>query len=391
MVDADSGRFIANYFFLVSEELCWIPTMKRNLVIRTSVLLLCSTAIGMAGEEVVASPEPMSVPDAYAWLTPSLNITTRYEFRDLQGLDASHALTSRARLGLLVGPFSGLSLFGELEGTGVAIDDYRSNPTPSQSTRPNKVGNTPIADPENFELNQLWAEYKREAFAIKVGRQRIVTNNSAFVGNVGWRQNEQTFDAVTLAYADEAWKASYTFSNRVQRIFGKDSNDALPGPPLKDFEGEFHFIDALYTTEAASYGGYVYLIDVDNNANVGRSNTFGAFTKTGGLHAELAFQTGNSAIDGDYEAVYSHINYTKSFGKSSVIAGFEYLGDDFKTPFATVHAFNGFADNFVLDRIGLRDGPGGSYDGLERHLCGLHPARTPWRDHCQSLLTLFRR
>jgi hypothetical protein len=117
-------------------------------------------------------------------------------------------------------------------------------------------------------------------------------------------------------------------------------------------------------------GGYVYLLDVDPVAgdipstNVGESNTFGAWLDSQGLHAELAWQDGESTLvpGGDYDALYGHLRYDLKAGGATYGIGLEYLGSHFKTPFATVHAFNGFADAFIAQRIGLNAGNG--YDGL---------------------------
>ncbi|MGC6465035.1 MAG: alginate export family protein [Akkermansiaceae bacterium] len=293
-------------------------------------------------------------------------VTTRYEFRETDPLDPSHALTARARVGLTLGEFNGFSAFVEGEGTQGIIEDYRSNPTGNDSTRPYVPGNSVIADPNNAELNQAYLKYDNEGFLVQVGRQRIIRNSAAFIGNVGWRQNEQTFDAAQIGYSKDKLSVSYVFSDRVQRIFGADANDAPPGPPLRDFEGDFHFFDLSYDTECGEVGGYAYLIDVDNNAAVGESNTFGAFIEANGFYGEIAYQDGSSSLvrGGDYDAMYGHLKYsTKAWG-GTVMFGVEYLEDNFKTPFATVHAFNGFADAFILQRIGLNKGPGGNYDGI---------------------------
>lgn len=55
----------------------------------------------------------------------------------------------------------------------------------------------------------------------------------------------------------------------------------------------------------------------------------------------------------DYDSFYGHLKYNKKFKGAIYGAGFEYLEENFKTPFATVHAFNGFADGFILQRIGV--------------------------------------
>ncbi len=320
-----------------------------------------------AGDEV--APPPVSTPkaeaDAFDWLTPSLNIRSRLEYREVGDADPSWAGTIRARGGLKIGDFNGFSAFVELEATEAFIDDYRSNPTGLVVTEPYVVGNTPIGDPENGELNQAWVQYKNDFVGIKVGRQRIIRNGAAFIGNVGWRQNEQTYDAAELTLTPiDGLKLSYAYSDKALRIFGDDPR----GTPLHSFDGEFHLLDASYKADFGTIGGYAYLIDVENPQtparNVGESNTFGVFYKSGPIYAELAYQDGTTgAAERDYETLYGHFTYTHSIGKTKLIAGVEYLGDDFKTPFATVHKFNGFADRFILQRIGLNNA-GGAYNGI---------------------------
>lgn len=309
--------------------------------------------------------EVTGTPDFMEKIKFSGAITSRYEFRETDPLDPSHALTVRARIGMTLNPFDGFTAFVEGEGTQGIVEDYRSNPTGNDSTRPYVVGNSVIADPNNVELNQAYLKYTRNGYFAQVGRQRIIRNSAAFIGNVGWRQNEQTYDSAQVGYSNDNFSFTYVYSDRVQRIFGADANDALPGPPLQDFEGDFHFLDLSYNADFGKVGGYAYLIDVDNNAAVGESNTFGAFIESNGFYAEFAYQEGASALAaGDYDSVYAHLKYsTKGLG-GTVMAGVEYLGDDFKTPFGTVHAFNGFADAFVLQRIGLNKGPGGNYNGI---------------------------
>ena len=328
--------------------------------------LITAASFSHAGEP---SPnETTTTPDAFKAITPTFDLRTRFEFRDQAGLDASHAWTTRARVGLKTADFSGFSAFVEAEATATFVDDFASNPAGNPSTDPFVPGNTVISDPENFELNRAWVQYNQNGFLAKVGRQRIIRNNAAFIGNVGWRQNEQTFDAIQLGYKNDAFSISYAYSDRVLRIFGDDANDAnFPGdgPPLRDFEGDFHFLDASYKFDGAELGGYIYLIDVDNNNNVGESNTVGAFYKNKGLHVEFAYQDGESALfsGGDYDALYGHVYYSHKIGKSSLTLGVEYLEEGFKTPLATVHAFNGYADAFVLQRIGLSNS-GGNFEGI---------------------------
>lgn len=358
--------------------------MRKPIIL----FLLLSQVPSVAGEET--PPKLTGEPDAFRWLTPTLDVRTRYEFRDVQGLDASHALTARARAGLLTADWHGFSAFGEVEGTYALIDDFRSNPTGSASTDPYVAGNSVISDPENIELNRAWVQFKGYGTTLKAGRQRIKRNNDAFIGNVGWRQNEQTYDAVSLAYHRDEFDLFYAYANNVNRIFGRDANDALPGPPLKDFEGQFHFVDGTYQTGFGTLGAHAYLVDVDNNTAVGQSNSFGVHLAAGPFYAEAAWQSGDTSVGGrgNYDALYGHLRFSKKIGGATYSAGCEYIQESFKTPFATVHAFNGFADAFVLQRIGLNDA-GGSYEGISDLYLGYVRAGLPYDVTFKGFLHCF--
>src|SRR3546814_5565634 len=53
--------------------------------------------------------------------------------------------------------------------------------------------------PENIELNRIQLQYMGIAGTVlTVGRQRINLDDQRFVGSVGWRDNEQTFDVVRI-------------------------------------------------------------------------------------------------------------------------------------------------------------------------------------------------
>lgn len=299
------------------------------------------------------------------WLTPNIDFRTRYEFRNTDPFDDSQALTVRLRGGLLTREIFGFRAFGEMEATEALWGDYRSNPA-DDSTDPYVAGNTVIADPTNFELNQGWIQFEHDWFRLRAGRQRIIRNNAAFVAHVGWRQNEQTYDALNLEIDEGPFHAAYAYSNRALRIFGDDANDAPPGAPLLDFEGDFHFVDYRYEDEDMTVGAYFYSLDIENHAAMGETHSLGMFVHRGPVRGEVAYQFGESSLvgDGDYGAWYGHLTYTKPIGDASEVKlGVEYLQEHFKTPFALLHAFNGFADVFVMQRAGANDA-GGAYHGL---------------------------
>jgi hypothetical protein len=69
----------------------------------------------------------------------------------------------------------------------------------SKATGQTGNGHAVVADPESNEINQAYLSYSGiDNTVVKWGRQRLILDNARFVGNVGWRQNEQTFDAFTI-------------------------------------------------------------------------------------------------------------------------------------------------------------------------------------------------
>ncbi len=65
---------------------------------RKALCLFLTAPLLHAGIPRAEVPPP--APAATQWLTPTLDIRTRYEFADVDGSDPSHALTFRERLGL---------------------------------------------------------------------------------------------------------------------------------------------------------------------------------------------------------------------------------------------------------------------------------------------------
>ena len=320
--------------------------MKHHTV-ASLLALAASTVVAQAGDPV-ASPEIAAANEA-PWIKPTIDIRVRYEFADVDRFDPSHALTVRERLGLKTKEWNGFSAFIEGEFTQAAVDDYHGG---APGVTPFEPSNSAILDPENNELNQLYLQYTGFDTTVKVGRQRIIYDNAAFIGNVGWRQNEQTYDGISLSNTSiPGLTASYSYIDQVNRIFGTDATGIFENAP-----GEVHLFNASYTgIKGVTLGGYMYLMEFDDAGTTGwDNNTFGVSAKggVGGvmLHGELAFQEDAGPLN-DQEGLYAHVMATKAIGTHSLTLGIEHLDAGVQTPLATVHAFNGFADATDARRI----------------------------------------
>jgi hypothetical protein len=297
---------------------------------------------------------------AEPWISPTADIRARYEFADIDGFDSSHALTLRERFGVKTGSWNGFSALIEGEFSQAVVDDYHGGALGAEPFNP---ANSVIADPETSELNQAILQYSGFDSIFKLGRQRLIYDNAAFIGNVGWRQNEQTFDAISIANTSiNSLTFNYAYLNQVNRIFGSDADGSLAlTSNVQDIGSDVHLLNASFVgIESVTLGGYVYLMSFEDRKNWD-NDTFGVSAKTSvagfALYGELALQE-NSGFLAEDEALYAHFSATKAMGSHSLTLGLEHLDHGFKTPLATVHAFNGFADAFIGGRIE------GSHNGL---------------------------
>ena len=326
----------------------------------------------------VPPPEPnpveklfnVKIPDALAKGKFNLNARLRFEYVDQEGVaaitDPSYAPTVRTRFGFTSAPVYGFQ--GMLEGENITVLGPEDNFNAAGS---NGVGYKPaVADPPTTELNQAWLSYSYTNWiSVKAGRQRIALDNHRFVGDVAWRQNMQTFDAVS-AESKPIKDLSLWYSHLwdVRRVFG----DA-PGlaPPNRDFTSQSHLINASYSGwEYGRLVGYSYLLDLENAAGTANScATYGGYFAGAasiterlsiGYRAEVAWQTDYADSPLEYEAEYYNVEIGATLKPFSLGGGYEVLGTDnnagFRTPLSTLHAFNGWADVFLATPAkGLRD------------------------------------
>jgi hypothetical protein len=329
------------------------------------------------------APEPRPIdrvfngklPEALAKGKFNVNARLRFEHVDQSTFDEeANAFTIRSRFGYTTAPFYGFQ--GMVEGENVTNIGSDDNYNAAGS---NQTGDRPIiADPETTEVNQAWMSYSYTNWiTAKGGRQRIALDNHRFIGDVGWRQNMQTYDAATLESKPlPDLSLFYGYLWEVNRVFG--DVDGLPlASPNRDFDSDSHLFNVSYSgLKLGRLVGYTYLLDLENRAGTANSSaTYGGYFAGSspisdrwslGYRAEAAWQTEYADSPLDYGAEYYNVELSASVKPVSFGAGYEVLGtgrDDnsggsvgFKTPLATLHAFNGWADVFLTTPAkGLRD------------------------------------
>jgi len=328
---------------------------------RSKICLLAAVSgLAWGTPALAATGDPVPIGEGIT-LDPIFAARLRYEAVDQGNIAAgADAVTARVRAGLEL-KASGFFVLAETESTLGIVNDYNDT-IPGNGVEPFPV----VADPQNLELNRLQVGYIKNGTGVTLGRQRIILDNARFVGNVGWRQNEQTYDAVRgqAKFGQFTLDAAYSISQRT--VFGVDS-------PNEHFDGDFAFLNGGIDTKYVDAKAFAYLLDYDTRLAFS-SQSYGVlvtgelplpgFGKLTGL-ASYAAQDDMGANPVDYSADYINAQVGLGFSGFTVTAGYEELGSDggvaaFQTPLATLHAFNGWADLFLTTPAnGLRDYYGG--------------------------------
>jgi hypothetical protein len=210
------------------------------------------------------------------------------------------------------------------------------------------------------EFNQAWVGWRGARAAATFGRQRVLLDNQRWVGNVGWRQNEQTFDAAAIEWKPSgALTARYYWFDRVHRVNGDDARDRLARE--RDLDG--HLLDVALTRGDQQWGSYAYAHEDRDVPSASTLTTGLRWTgnrvlkqdgrKRGwGWRVEAAHQRSHADNPLGFSHAYWLIEPSLSRGAVTWRAGWEHLGGDgqhaLQTPLATLHAFNGWADKFVV-------------------------------------------
>jgi hypothetical protein len=292
--------------------------------------------------------------------TIGFDVRARYENVEEARLpEEAQAFTVRTRVGFTSAEWNGLSF--SVEGADVREIDDDFNSTANGKTR-----YPVILDPEGSEFNQAWLRYAPDKrVAATIGRQRIQFDNQRFFGSASFRQHEQTFDAAQIAVnPNDDWAVRYVYLDKVNRVPGKGH----PVRTAREQELDAHLLNVAWKSSVGTLTGYGYFVD-NQDLPVQSAKTLGLrfvgkhpltdknrFEYTAEWAGQNPYANGARALDNDYvllEAAFVTPKY-------SVRLGHEMLGGNgaagFQTPFATLFAFNGWADRFLTTPAnGLRD------------------------------------
>jgi hypothetical protein len=279
------------------------------------------------------------------------NLDIRYRLETVEqdnALQDATASTVRTLLGYKTGAFHGFSAYIEMEDIHPFGDeDYN---VPGLNTNP---AYSAVADPIGTELNQSYLDFTTGGNTFRYGRQQITLDNHRFIGNVGWRQNKQTYDA--FLFTNKSVEMLEITAGMITRV-----NDIV----FNDINHE----DLIFNI---GYGGsgfgklsfYYYGIENQSAPDTSVETTGLRFSGSASRFLyTLEFANQQDYADSvlDIDADYSLIEFGVKVDPLTIKLGNELLGtggaDGFETPLATKHAFNGWADIFLnTPPAGLQD------------------------------------
>ena len=318
-----------------------LTTVKRSLVV--FLIALLGVAQSADGQETVL--------EALREGSTSASLLLRGEGVQAETFDESAgALTLRTQFGYQTGIFRNWSLYGEFEAVSAVMGD-ETYANAGAGDRNNSVSDRPvIADPQGAEVNQGWLRYEADKIRMTLGRQEIILSDARFIGNVGWRQNHQSYDAARLDVTpSDRISGTYAFIREAHRITGQDVT-------MRSHLAE----GRLLLGDMGRLTAFAFLLDYTNQPALSRSTVGARFDGSRALSDKLAGTVEVSyamqrdafenpvSIEADYFLAGIGVNKAASRLAARIESLSGSPGDGvFVTPLATLHKFNGWADVFL--------------------------------------------
>jgi hypothetical protein len=305
----------------------------------------------------------------------------RYRFESVEQADkpaTAGANTLRLRLNLATADVHGFSALAEADHVQVLGGEHHDD------TRNGRNAYPVVADPAGSDLNQAWLQYGRARGTwLRLGRQRLNLDGERFIGSVGWRQNEQTVDALRIeTKAVTGATVNYIHIDRVRRVFGPD-----PGSPPEELDGTSHLLNVkLYALPVGAITLYAYTLEFDDAQQFSSDTAGGRYDGSRaigedwqfGWALEYARQRDAGENPAQVDAYYSLVELELRHGSAGLTAGRELLSGEsgtftaatnpaFQTPLATLHKWQGWSDRFLTTPpAGIED----SYIGIQAKRAG---------------------
>jgi hypothetical protein len=236
-----------------------------------------------------------------------------------------------------------------------------------------------IGDNSGFSLHQAWVKIGLDSdFAVKLGRQEIIYDDSRIFGNVNWAQQARSHDAALLQYrkGNSKFDVGFAFNQDGASLTGTTLTTPNTYKALQYFwyhnKGENLSASFLFLNNGLQF---IDIANADNN-ETRYSQTLGTHLKYKkgkiNLTGNIFYQFGNDVLKNDLNAYLLGLEASyKVSDKTTVGLGIEIQsGNDNGAPsngknkaftpfYGTNHKFNGLMDYFYvgnhINNVGLQD------------------------------------
>ena len=285
----------------------------------------------------------------------------RYQSLDQDNLtNNAEALTLGVKAGLEFEHSRNFSALIEFEASEQLIDDFND-------TLNGRVDRPVIIDVTSAELNrfQLQTEVIPNT-RLTLGRQNFALDNWRFLGDWGFRQNDQTYDALRVETSLGKARVNLGYFNKVHRHFSNDS-------PIGEFSGDSLVLNLSHPAPIGQLSLFHYALDLETGLPQQLINSLSNQTTgirwQGRRHwdqigivwdSSYARQSDYANNPNDYSTNYVDLDIGLQLGCFEVSTGLETLGSDngvaLQTPLGSLHSFQGVTDRFFsTPSEGLRD------------------------------------
>lgn len=306
---------------------------------------LSAAIIGSMGTTLSASNDGINILDG---IKLKGEIRPRYENADVvsNDVDAGNAFTARTHLAITG------ALFGA-SGLSATVGLQSVNNFGYQNYAPEKSGYDKIVDPQTAMLSEASIDYTVGKTALHAGRSQVNLDNQRFIGTVGWRQLERSYDTVYIANSDVKnlnLLAAYVYG------FAGVSSATTTETSSVLLHADYTVMPALKIT------GYGYLLSsihdtygiaLTGKVDAGAKLTYRAeYAKQN--DPSLEYRVKNVKADADYYNLDLGANISGFLigANYEVQSGASGSKTQFTTPLGTNHKFNGWADQFLATPTG---------------------------------------
>lgn len=264
------------------------------------------------------------------------------DYDDAANLEPATGLELRTRIEFKTADYKGFSFFIQGQNVSFLIDDF-SFPGGGDSNY------DVIADPDGSRVHQAYLDFNMFGnSSLRIGRQEILLDDVRLIGNVGWRQNAQSFDAVTFKTNYKRNDLTVSYIDAINTIY------------LTRVKLDYLLLlnNSYKMDQGGTLSTFAYFLDTESIDPASRDcATYGIrmVDKLFDMELDVTYAVQQDYADGEgHGGDMLNIYLSDRFGKTSTlglgmnkISGQHNLDRPFDTLFSTAHKFNGWSDQFL--------------------------------------------